>query len=250
MLGGRAAAAVRGDLPAGAACPSCCRGERLVPGAGLRSETEWFGGPRKGTSELPRPDTDESEAGWRKWPLVTCSAASERYAIDKAIRRAETLCRFEFSVFVGTAEGDAAGVRRPACTTRWSRPSRSILIMVDPDRPAPSRSSPAATCAASLSDPRSTSSRWRCADFAVGDLVGGLKRGIEMLAEHARRPEHAARPAPEPGLPRREQGAHRHPRAGPWLSVSLGPWRRLAQPWASLACAARARTTSARPSRT
>ena len=26
-------------------------------------------------------------------------------------------------------------------------------------------------------------------DFAAGDLVGGLKRGIQMLADHARSPE-------------------------------------------------------------
>ena len=26
-------------------------------------------------------------------------------------------------------------------------------------------------------------------DFAAGDLVGGLRRGIQMLAEHARAPQ-------------------------------------------------------------
>ena len=42
--------------------PSLVRGERVKPGA--RSvEDQWFGGPRKGTSELAAPDTEESKAG-------------------------------------------------------------------------------------------------------------------------------------------------------------------------------------------
>jgi len=41
--------------------PSMVRGERRRSGSG--AETEWFGGPRKGTSELPAPDNEESKAG-------------------------------------------------------------------------------------------------------------------------------------------------------------------------------------------
>ena len=42
--------------------PSLIRGERLTSGAPA-VEDHWFGGPRKGTSELPGPDNDESKAG-------------------------------------------------------------------------------------------------------------------------------------------------------------------------------------------
>ena len=42
--------------------PSLVRGERRGPG-GSAVETQWFGGPRKGTSELPAPDNEESKAG-------------------------------------------------------------------------------------------------------------------------------------------------------------------------------------------
>jgi len=42
--------------------PSLIRGERMTPGAPA-VEDHWFGGPRKGTSELPGPDTEESKAG-------------------------------------------------------------------------------------------------------------------------------------------------------------------------------------------
>jgi hypothetical protein len=41
--------------------PAMARGERTAPGAAR--ENQWFGGPRKGTSELAAPDTEESKAG-------------------------------------------------------------------------------------------------------------------------------------------------------------------------------------------
>jgi hypothetical protein len=48
-------------------------------------------------------------------------SASQRAAIDKAIRDAETACRYEFSVYVGAAEG-ATRPFASACTPRWRRP--------------------------------------------------------------------------------------------------------------------------------
>jgi hypothetical protein len=42
--------------------PGLVRGERFTPG-GQATEDQWFGGPRKGTAELPAPDTEESKAG-------------------------------------------------------------------------------------------------------------------------------------------------------------------------------------------
>jgi hypothetical protein len=42
--------------------PSLVRGERVKPGPPA-VENQWFGGPRKGTSELAEPDNEESKAG-------------------------------------------------------------------------------------------------------------------------------------------------------------------------------------------
>jgi hypothetical protein len=42
--------------------PALIRGESIKPG-GPTVDDQWFGGPRKGTSELPGPDTEESKAG-------------------------------------------------------------------------------------------------------------------------------------------------------------------------------------------
>ena len=62
--------------------------------------------------------------------------AAQRVALDQAIRAAEQVSRCEFSVFVGTAEGDAAARSPSGCTRRCRRPQRSVLIMVDPVGPA------------------------------------------------------------------------------------------------------------------
>lgn len=42
--------------------PGFIRGERSRRGGQVR-EDQWFGGPRRGTAELPAPDNDESKAG-------------------------------------------------------------------------------------------------------------------------------------------------------------------------------------------
>ena len=42
--------------------PGVIKGERFTPG-GQATENQWFGGPGKGTAELPAPDTEKSKAG-------------------------------------------------------------------------------------------------------------------------------------------------------------------------------------------
>ena len=115
-------------------------------------------------------------------------SSAERYAIDEAIRRAEQLCRFEFSVFVGAAEGDPRSFATQLHNSLVA-PSRSILIMVDVAQRALEivtggyvrRTLSDAEVELAVLEMRTR--------FAEGDLVGGLKRGIEMLAEHARAPQ-------------------------------------------------------------
>ena len=120
--------------------------------------------------------------------------ASERYVLDEAIRKAEQLARVEFSVFVGHADGEArafAGQLHSALVT----PDRSILIMVDPDARVVEvvtgswvrRNLTDSEVELAIAEMQSL--------FAEGDLVGGLRRGVHMLADHARAPEtlHAER---------------------------------------------------------
>lgn len=115
-------------------------------------------------------------------------SASVRFALDEAIRKAEQLSRAEFSVFLGQASGDP---REFATRLHNSlvAPARSVLIMVDPEQ----RSLEVVTggyVRRTLTDNEVELAVLAMqTDFAAGDLVGGLKRGIQMLADHARSPE-------------------------------------------------------------
>jgi len=120
-------------------------------------------------------------------PAGDAFTARERYNIDKAIRDAETVCRYEFSVFVGSAHEEALPFARRLHST-LTAPERSVLVMVDPS--------------ARLLEIVTGSEVRRDLDdgevhlaalamqsaFAGGDLVGGIVQGVMMLAEHARKP--------------------------------------------------------------
>ena len=121
--------------------------------------------------------------------------SSERFQIDEAIRQAELVSRFEFSVFVGRVDGEPRAFATQL-HNRLVAPPRSILILLDP-------------AARVLEIVTGGVVRRNITDrevelvalqmqsmFAAGDLVGGLRRGIQELADHATAPEtlHAEQP--------------------------------------------------------
>jgi hypothetical protein len=114
-------------------------------------------------------------------------SANDKVALDETIRRAEQLSRVEFSVFVGHAEGDPRGYAVSLHGTLVA-PARSILILVDPGV----RALEVVTGSHVRRTLRDSQVELAVAQmqtlFAAGDLVGGLRRGIQMLAEHARAP--------------------------------------------------------------
>ncbi len=114
-------------------------------------------------------------------------SSGERHEIDRAIRAAEQASRCEFSVFVGDAGADPQAFAR-RLHSRLVAPARSVLLMVDPI----GRSLEVVTGAVvrrNLTDGEVDLAILQMKSaFAEGDLVGGLKRGISMLAEHARAP--------------------------------------------------------------
>jgi len=122
-------------------------------------------------------------------------SANDKVALDETIRKAERVSRVEFSVFVGHAQGDP---RAYALSLHGSlvAPARSILILVDPG----ARALEVVTGGHVRRTLRDTEVELAVAQmqtlFAEGDLVGGLRRGIQMLAEHARAPQtlHAEHP--------------------------------------------------------
>jgi uncharacterized membrane protein YgcG len=113
--------------------------------------------------------------------------AAQRVSLDQAIRAAERVSRCEFSVFVGRAEGDPRRFAE-SLHAALSTPSRSVLLMVDPT----ARLIEIVTG----SDVRRVLSDQEVAlavlemrsEFAGGELVRGLRRGISMLAMSARAP--------------------------------------------------------------
>jgi uncharacterized membrane protein YgcG len=114
-------------------------------------------------------------------------SGSDKVALDETIRRAEQLSRVEFSVFVGHAEGDPRAYALSLHATLVA-PSRSILILVDPG----ARAVEVVTGSHVRRTLRDNQVELAVAQmqtlFSSGDLVGGLRRGIQMLAEHARAP--------------------------------------------------------------
>ncbi len=112
-------------------------------------------------------------------------SSGERFALDAAIRKAEQLSRVEFSLFVGHAEGDPRAFATQLHNSLVA-PARSILIMVD----SHARALEIVTggyVRRTLSDTEVELAALQMQSaFAEGDLVGGIKRGIAMLADHAR----------------------------------------------------------------
>jgi uncharacterized membrane protein YgcG len=109
----------------------------------------------------------------------------DRAELDRAIRAAEQTCRFEFSLFIGSAQGDSRDYAERLHASLVA-PSRSVLVLVD-------RSARLLEVVTGTEVRRHLTDREvelsviaMQSDFAAGDLVGGLKRGLAMLGEHAR----------------------------------------------------------------
>ena len=111
----------------------------------------------------------------------------QRAEIDRAIRSAETSCRFEFSVYVG-AVGEQAHAFAQRLHASLSSPSRSVLILVDPAARAIEVITGSVVRRSLSDDAVGLAVAGMESSFAAGDLVGGIKHGVGQLAESARRP--------------------------------------------------------------
>ncbi len=113
--------------------------------------------------------------------------AGQRQQIDKTIRGAETLCRYEFSVYVGPADGPSRTFAERLHGALVA-PARSVLIMVDPV----DRALEVVTGAEVRRDLEDGEVRLAVVEMqsqlALGDLTGAIVRGINMLAAYARKP--------------------------------------------------------------
>ncbi|GAB2444825.1 hypothetical protein GCM10027062_26470 [Nocardioides hungaricus] len=111
----------------------------------------------------------------------------ERLQIDEAIRQAELVSRFEFSVFVGRVDGEPRAFAT-RLHNRLVAPARSVLILLDPAARVLEIVT-GVVVRRSLTDREVELVALQMQSmFAAGDLVGGLRRGIQELADHATAP--------------------------------------------------------------
>lgn len=110
---------------------------------------------------------------------------AQRTEVERALRVAEEQSGLAFSLYVGPWEGGRPGV--VALHAQVSNPEYTVLIAVDPVtrtlQIVTGRQARIALDdhACSLAAMSMTSS------FAAGDLVGGVRDGLAVLAEHGRR---------------------------------------------------------------
>jgi uncharacterized membrane protein YgcG len=113
--------------------------------------------------------------------------AAQRVSLDQAIRAAERVSRCEFSVFVGTAEGDPRQFAE-RLHAALAAPSRSVLVMVDPAARVIEVVTGSEVRRVLTDQEVAFAVLEMRTEFATGDLVKGLRRGISMLAMSARAP--------------------------------------------------------------
>ncbi|MCF6376961.1 DUF5130 domain-containing protein [Nocardioides KLBMP 9356] len=111
---------------------------------------------------------------------------ADRLALDRTIRLAEESSRVEFSVYVGSADGDDTRAWATRLHNRLVVPARSVLVFVDPSRRAIEVVT-GGDVRRHLTDAEvELAVLAMSSEFASGSLVSGLQRGIAMLADHAR----------------------------------------------------------------
>ena len=120
--------------------------------------------------------------------------AAQRREIDAAIRAAETISRFEFSVYVGPTEADHRDYAERMHAVMAS-PDRSVLVVINPEDRA-FEIVTGKVVRRTLTDQQvELAALSMRSSFVDDDVVGGIVSGLAMLGQAARGPEtlHAAR---------------------------------------------------------
>jgi len=112
---------------------------------------------------------------------------TDRATIRRAVRNAETSSGFEFSVYVGSSDGEPRA-HAEGLHAQLAQPERAVLVLVDPvarlleivtGSHVRRQLDDAEVGLAALSMQTA---------FAAGDFAGGISGGLQQLADHARRP--------------------------------------------------------------
>ena len=114
-------------------------------------------------------------------------SAAQRTSLDQAIRAADRVSRVEFSVFVGAAEGEPR-IFAERLHAALSTPARSVLVMVDPAAHVIEVVTGAEVRRVLTDQEVALAVLEMRTEFAAGDLLKGLRRGITMMAMSGRAP--------------------------------------------------------------
>ena len=121
-------------------------------------------------------------------PAGDAFSSAQEAEIDRAIRGAETTCRFEFSVYVGAVDGDPHRYAHRLHAS-LSSPDRSVLVLVDPAAHAIEVVTGFVVRRSLNDDAVRLAVAGMQSAFSAGDLVGGIKHGVGQLADSARQPQ-------------------------------------------------------------
>jgi hypothetical protein len=118
---------------------------------------------------------------------VSPLSAGQRADLKKIVDRARSICGFGFGVYVGPlADGRASAVGQHVALPD---PASAVLVAVDPS--AHAIEIVTGVNAAVVLDTRACElailAMKSC--FGADDLVGGVREGVNLLAEHARSPK-------------------------------------------------------------
>lgn len=121
-------------------------------------------------------------------PAGEAFSAGQVGAIERAIKQARTESGLDFSVYVGSADGDLRAQGLKLLGALGADGGRSVVVVIDP---AQRRLAIVTGAAASRHlDDRATAlgAMAMTSSFAAGDLTGGIVAGLHSLGEHARHP--------------------------------------------------------------
>ncbi len=121
-------------------------------------------------------------------PAGDAFSSAQQAEIDRAIRGAETTCRFEFSVYVGPCDGESRPFAQRLHAALVS-PGRSILVLVDPAARLLEIVTGSDVRRVLTDDAVRLAAAEMQSCFGAGDLVGGITHGLAQLAGAARTPD-------------------------------------------------------------
>ena len=121
-------------------------------------------------------------------PAGDAFSAGQVHAIERAIAQAHDESDLQYSVFVGTSDGDLRQQGRQLLGALGADGHNAVIVVIDPAQRRLEILT--GSTAARYLDDRATAlgAMSMTSSFTAGDLAGGIVAGLHTLSEHARHP--------------------------------------------------------------